>query len=319
MNEKAEEWLFSNLGNLEFSEFAVVSKVSGESNNNLILDTDRGKRVLKVSKDISTDRLENEAQCLRFLDKNSVLNVPELVFFEPGADIGDVLIQTYVGGDDVNPEDLEGEELRKLAEAIAEHQLSIEKYNSYFDEDVKSYIGLKEFFRKDFQKWGKEPYEEYLNLVDEPDEKVKRLYRKHRKMIDSIDSDLKLEQSFIHGDLAANLRRSGDKIFVIDWELGRSGAKEIELLYLFEHSDMSEEKRKKVIKHYRRISGLSEGFEEARKLYPRSLAFNDLMWTAKRKEKARKQKDEDAERYQDMFERRLSKFSNFFNSATEQI
>jgi thiamine kinase-like enzyme len=130
-------------------------------------------------------------------------------------------------------------------------------------------------------------------------------------MIKSIGSDLELKQSFVHGDLAANIRASGEELYIIDWELGRAGAKEIELLYLFEHSEMPEEKREKVIEHYHRKTGLSDGFEEAREIYPRSLAFNDLMWAAKRKEKARKQEDGDVERYEEMFRRRLNRVQEF--------
>lgn len=311
MSEEVEKWLEKKQSDFDFSDFRVVSKTSGESNNNWIIETDRGKRILRISRDISDNRLENEAKSLKFLQKQNISNIPQLIYFEQDSVLGEVLLETYIGQESVEPNKLTNKHLRELSNLIADIHIEPEKYNEFFDENERKEIRLKEALLEDFKKWGEEPYQEYLKKADRPRKKIENFYEMHKKTLENIESSLKLEKTFIHGDLAANIRKTSDELYIIDWELARLGCPTIEILYLFEHANLDSEKREHFLDCYQESRKLEKGFREARKIYPKSLAFNDMIWAAKRLEKV-KENGGDVERYKEMLNKRLDKLEKLY-------
>ena len=135
---------------------------------------------------------------------------------------------------------------------------------------------MRDVFEKDFRKWSKRPYREYINLADDTDPPVKDFFQKQQKLLDEVPEQ-EVQQRLCHGDLGFNIRTSGDKVFIIDWEFSRMDFPENEILCFFEHED--QEQREVFLDEYRE---LDSGFNFLRAFYPKFLAFNDMIWAAKR-------------------------------------
>ncbi|PSH02479.1 MAG: hypothetical protein BRC26_00360, partial [Nanohaloarchaea archaeon QH_8_44_6] len=128
-------------------EFELTDRKSGESNHNFIIKSRGEKYVLRVSKNVSRrSRLQEEAKALEFLEENGVKEIPEKEWFGE-TEIGAVLIETYVGKEDLEKGDFTEEELRKSAKLLAEiHLTSIKKYNNFFNTEKEDKASLREIY-----------------------------------------------------------------------------------------------------------------------------------------------------------------------------
>ncbi len=282
--EKVEKWLQQNEDEIGIDFKGVKISASGESNHNFVIDSTE-KLVLRVTKDISRkSRLMNESKVLEFLESQNIGKVPRKIYFKESTELGEVLIESFVGNEKVDTEDLTENRVRNLAKKVAEiHSIPLEDYEDFSEEEVNEKRSLNSIFKEDFKKWSKRPYEEYKELCSNPDEQIKDFYEDQEDLLSRIP-DKQVRQGLCHGDLGFNIRASGDQIYIIDWEFSRINHPDIEILYCFEHLEMSQEQREIFLEEYRKVRNTGEEFELLREIYPRFLAFNDMIWAAKRTE-----------------------------------
>jgi len=266
-------------------EFELTDRKSGESNHNFIIKSRGEKYVLRVSKNVSRrSRLQEEGKALEFLEENGVKEIPEKEWFGE-TEIGAVLIETYVGNEDLEKGDFTDEELRKSAKLLAEiHLTPIKKYNNFFNTEKEDKASLREIYATEYKKWSERPYREYLEIAEETDERVEKAYEKQEQLFEDVP-DIKVSQRPVHGDLGFNVRRSGEKIFFVDWEYFTAGYPGHDIVYFFEHEGLSMGQRELFLEEYRKHRELGEEFEENRERYRKFLAFNDAVWAVKRIER----------------------------------
>lgn len=301
---KVDRWLRENAERIGIDYKDIHSTADGESNHNFIVEAD-DRMVLRISRSISRrTRLENEAKKLDFLESQSIDSVPRKIHLEKDAEIGEVLLETYVGDKDVNKDNLNEERLRSFAEKIAEiHSIPVKSYQNFSGKSIEE-TTLKDSFEKDFRKWSKRPYHEYLELADNPDERIERFFRKQKELLSNVPEQ-QIEQSLTHGDLGFNFRASGNQVSIIDWEFSRIDVPENEILYFFEHGDLDSEQREVFLNEYRKHRSPDENFELLREIYPKFLAFNDMIWAAKRVE--------EGDDKQELFEERMERLENYYS------
>lgn len=303
-SEKVDTWLKENSDRLEIDYQRIHGTESGESNHNFVVEAEE-KLILRASRDISRkSRLENEAEKLDFLEKQGIEKVPRKKHFEKNTEIGEILLETYIGDEEVNKENLDRERIRSLARKTAEiHSIPVKKYRNFTGKEVKNERSLKEIFMEDFRKWSERPYREYMKQTDNPDERVKDFFSRQRQLLEKIP-DISVRQGLIHGDLGFNLRASGKEVFIIDWEFSKISFPENEILYCFEHEKLDQDQREIFLEEYRRDRNLHPEFEKLRKIYPKFLAFNDMIWAAKRIEEGDDKKE--------LFNDRIEKLRNLY-------
>lgn len=285
MEDRIVDWLKQQGDQLVIDDFQIDEIRSGESNYNIVLETKDDRYVLRISQDVSREnRLKNEYKSLKLLKRNNIENVPEPVQLERDTAFGDMLLVEFVGSQDMKSDDFTEEQLSHLAETLAEiHSIEAEEYNQLFDADKEPQTTLNEEYRQDFRRWSEKPYREYLENTEKPDPEIKKYYRKQKELVESIP-EIEIDQVFTHSDLRFNVRSSDDEIFIVDWEYGRVSYPGHELIYFFEHENLTEKQRKHFLSEYRKYRKLGKAFEETRERYVKFIAFNDAIWAANRLE-----------------------------------
>jgi len=288
--EKVENWLKANQERLGIDFKQVYPVDSGESNHNFVIESDE-KKVLRVTKTISRkSRLENEAEKLEFLADQGIEGVPEKIFFEKETELGEVLIESFVGTEKVDKNNLNEERIRSLATKIAEiHSIPVESYRNFSGSQEGKERSLKQIFKEDFVKWSERPYKEYRELSENVDERIEYFFGKQKELLKEIP-DAKVKQGLCHGDLGFNIRATENEVFIIDWEFSRISHPGIEIIYCFEHEKLDNKQRKIFLEEYRKTRDTGNHFEFLRKVYPKFLAFNDMIWAAKRIEEGEDKK-----------------------------
>lgn len=283
--QKIDNWLQENSERTGITDFKIKDVKAGESNHNFIIKIEEEKYVLRISKSISREsRLENEAEKLEFLDNQEVNRVPRKIFFEKDTELGEVLIESFAGDKELDKESMNDERLRSLARKIAEiHSIPVEKYNGFSGKDKPETKKLKKILSSDFEDWSKRPYEEYLELVDDPDQRIIDYFQKQQKLLNKVP-EKEIKTSLVHGDLGFNIRATENQVFIVDWEFSRIDYPELEILYCFEHEKLSSDQREIFLEEYRKHRELDGIFDDIRDLYKKFLGFNDMIWAAKRVE-----------------------------------
>lgn len=282
--EKVNDWLRENAEKIGIDYQGVHGTEAGESNHNFVIEAEE-KLILRVSREISRkSRLENEAEKLDFLEKQSIERVPRKVYFEKDTEIGDILIETYTGEKEVNKNNFSEPRVRSLASKLAEiHSIAVDDYIDFSEKNIERNRTLRDIFAEDFRKWSKRPYREYLERTDNPDERIKDFFKKQKKLVEEVP-EIPVRQGLCHGDLGFNIRATGNQVYIIDWEFSRIDYPGTEILYCFEHEDLNEKQREIFLDEYQKYRTLRRDFQKARELYPQFLAFNDLIWAANRVE-----------------------------------
>ncbi|MFB6174928.1 MAG: aminoglycoside phosphotransferase family protein [Candidatus Nanohalobium sp.] len=298
--EKVESFLDKNRDVLG-RDFELEERKTGESNHNFIIEAEEERYVLRVSRQVSRrSRLREEAEALDFLEEQEVEHVPRLEWFGE-TEIGAVLIETFVGEENIQKGDFDEEELRRSAELLADiHKISTEEYNDFFGTQKEQKASLRKIYAREYRKWSERPYNEYLDAAEEPDERLKEAYRRQEKLFKTVP-DIEVPQRPVHGDLGFNVRKSGEKVFFVDWEYFTTGFPGHDVVYFFEHEGLDEEEREVFLEEYRRHRELDKAFEENRERYRKFLAFNDMIWAAKRLETG----EGDQEKMQEIFDEKM--------------
>lgn len=293
-------------------DFELTGRKSGESNHNFIIEADGEKYVLRVSRKVSRrSRLREEAKALEFLEENGVENIPRKEWFGE-TEIGAVLIETFIGDEDLENNHFTDQELRKSAELLAEiHSIPIEKYNKFFDTEKDEKDSLREIYATEYKKWSERPYREYLEVVEETDERIEKAYKLQEQLFEDVP-DVDVDQRPVHGDLGFNVRRSEDEIFFVDWEYFTAGYPGHDIVYFFEHEGLDEEEREIFLDEYRKHRELDDVFERNRERYRKFLAFNDAVWAAKRIASG----EGDRDKMENIFEEKISKLEELHGGLT---
>ena len=293
-------------------DFELTGRKSGESNHNFIIEADGEKYVLRVSRKVSRrSRLREEAKALEFLEENGVENIPRKEWFGE-TEIGAVLIETFIGDEDLENNHFTDQELRKSAELLAEiHSIPIEKYNKFFDTEKDEKDSLREIYATEYKKWSERPYREYLEVVEETDERIEKAYKLQEQLFEDVP-DVEVDQRPVHGDLGFNVRRSEDEIFFVDWEYFTAGYPGHDIVYFFEHEGLDEEEREIFLDEYRKHRELDDVFERNRERYRKFLAFNDAVWAAKRIASG----EGDRDKMENIFEEKISQLEELHGGLT---
>jgi aminoglycoside phosphotransferase (APT) family kinase protein len=241
--EKVDHWLRENSDRLGIDYRKLHNTESGESNHNFVVEGEE-KLVLRVSRDISRkSRLENEAEKLDFLEDQNISRVPRKIHFEKDTDIGEVLLETYTGGEELDKKNFSESRIRSLASKVAQiHSIPVDEFLKFSGENIERNRTLKDIFIEDFRKWSERPYREYLKHSDNPDDRIKNFFQKQKELVKEVP-EIPVRQGLCHGDLGFNIRATGDQVFIIDWEFSRIDYPGTEILYCFEHDDLSQEYR----------------------------------------------------------------------------
>lgn len=308
---KIEDWLKSNSEATGLENFQIEDVRQGESNHNYIISSDDGKQVLRISRKISRrNRLKNEFQSLQLLDKEDIENVPEQIFFSEDTEFGALLIESFVGEEDLTrARQLEDTQIENLAHQMSEiHNIGAEKYNQLFSEEKETQRSLKEIYQDEFDIWSRIPYEEYLDIAENPREDLKHYFEKQKELVKEF-GDEKVDQGFIHSDLGFNLRVSSDEVFIVDWEYGTIGYPGHDIMILFEHGQFSDKQKEKFLEEYQKHRNLSSSFQKVRELHPGFLAFHDAVWAAKRVEREPERDDR-----KQLLQRKIAKLESFYKN-----
>jgi aminoglycoside phosphotransferase (APT) family kinase protein len=309
--EEVKNWLRNNEDDIGLQNLEVEEVKSGESNHNIILNSDSGKYVLRISRKVSRrNRLENESKSLKLLQEEEISQVPRQKYFSEETPFGPVIIEDFIGEKDLERAHmLEDEQIKSLAELLGKtHSIDIEKYNQVFEEEARHTKNLREIYEEEFERWSKIPYEEYLEIVDEPRDDLEKYYERQKDLVEEVP-DAEVPQSFIHSDLGFNLRTKNSETVIVDWEYGTSGYAGHDLMILFEHGQLNDEQREKFLKEYRKYRDLGSEFSKVRDIHPGFLAFHDAVWAAKRVEQ-----EQNKEERKEILKRKLDKLETFYKN-----
>lgn len=314
MEETAKNWLQQNYERLGLEDYSISEVKSGESNHNLIIRSENERYVLRVSRDISReDRLRNEAEKLGFLEDQDIEGVPRKLFFSGDEEPGSVLLETFVGQEDLDAEKMNHERLRSLAERIADiHAIPLENYNSFYGADRGNTVDLRKVYEDDYRDWSRRPFREYKQLVERPDPRLGKYFERQKQLLKEVP-EVKVKRRLVHGDLGFNIRATGNRIFIVDWEFSRLDYPGNEILYCFEHEGLDQNQRQVFLQEYRKHRELGPIFEKIRKIYPGFLAFNDAVWAAKRVEID----SEKADKHGELLETKLDKLETFYKERDQ--
>lgn len=309
--EEVKNWLRNEEDKIGLESVEIADVKSGESNHNIILKSNSGKYVLRISKEISRrNRLRNESRSLKLLKKEEISQVPRQKYFSKNTPFGPIIIEEFIGEKDLaRAHMLNDRQLESLAELLGKtHSLDIEDYNQVFGADISNTKNLREIYKEEFERWSKTPYEEYLDIADEPIEELEKYYKLQKTLVEKVP-DTEVHQSFIHSDLGFNLRTENDEAVIVDWEYGTSGYAGHDLMILFEHGQLSNNQRDKFLKEYKKYRDLGEEFSKVKELHPGFLAFHDAVWAAKRVEQ-----EQDTEKREKILKRKLDKLETFYKN-----
>lgn len=323
MEDKIQAWVEENREELGIgeSDFRLVELTEGESNHVYRVESEEellikaSGIVVRTSLEVSDDRIARESKVLDVLEGEGFSRVPRKVYFEDSELVGQpVLAQTFVGEHDIDIGEMNPEQKDNFAKRLAElHSITPESFNEAFGEEEPMEVSMEYELEGNFEKYSREPFEEYVEKADSIDERVKSLFRKQKELFNEmIETEGLLPWRMNHGDPSNNVRATGEDIFLIDWELGRPGVPRFELVYMFRHNDMSVEERREFLNLYRNYRSTSDFADKMADKWERFLAFNDMIWAAKRKERV-KERNEDASRYEEMFEKRIENLEKMWN------
>ncbi|MFB6190063.1 MAG: aminoglycoside phosphotransferase family protein [Candidatus Nanohaloarchaea archaeon] len=290
-------------------DFKVAGREKGENNFNFVVKGREEKYVVRVPRGGGENRLKSEARMLEFLEQQGIENVPTRILY---LEDYPALVESFAGGMELESENLTGARLENLASLLARiHSIPVDRYNEFFDSDRPRKTTLEKVYREDFEKWSRKRLEEYLELAENPDERLEEYSERQRELFESADLDIEVPHAVTHGDLSHNIRGSGDRVYIIDWELGRVGYPVHDLLYFLHWQELEAWQEEKLISAYREHRDLP-GYEKTKDIYPKFLSYNDTIWAANRMVKA---EGDEKERFRQMFQERMERLENMYREV----
>jgi len=320
MKTDIEDWIVENKHKIGFdSEIEIKDISKGESNHTFeieCLKSDQSK-ILRTSLSISDDRIKHESKILTLLENLNLQDVPRKIYYQEKTSLNQpILVETFVGTADIETKDLNKKQVKNLAHKLAKiHSIEPKEYNKFMKAETPSKSTLGYEFREDFKKYSKTPFEAYKKLSKDIDKRITNFYKKQKEIVKEAENvGDKLSWGMCHGDISHNIRINSDNsLSLIDWELARPGIPRFELVYLFKHSKFSKSMQNSFLEEYekvREIPSVAEAWSNKRWKF---LAFNDMIWAAKRKEKL-KHRGKDYFKYEKLFEKRLKELEELYNN-----
>lgn len=263
--------------NSSISSPEIFWRRSGEHNFVFLLEEEDRKLVAKTPKPVAgTGSLENEYKVLELLKENGIKFVPEAIDFLEE----DVLLMEYIDGEEKKPEDLNNTLIKQLARKLARiHSIESETLRE-LDSGLDRVSTVKSELKKSFERFSRRRYEQYLRAADESDQRVSDQFRKQKALVHEAP-EIKIEPSLTVGNLG-DLILKEEEIFMIDWEFSSPGIDAGDIFYLFKHSELSPEQEDSFMQAYREERDLEIATSDLDGIYPRFLAFNDMIWAALR-------------------------------------
>ena len=219
---------------VKLNKFLLLGR--GAHNENFILDTNKGKFVLRIVNVKNSERLKREYEILKKLKGRFG---PKVYFFDDSKKIikRDYLLEELIEGEKA-PEKVNKKLLKDVAKFLkklhSSSKISINKkkdliyfsLDKYFKKYIRSYQKLRKVLDKKINK-------NVLKQIDFLFEKTKEICNNNKKLL----SDRK-KKVVIHGNVdPEHIMYSKGKIKLIDWEFARYGLEESDLIffvYLYE-------------------------------------------------------------------------------------
>jgi|TARA_Y100000034_G_C6799849_1_gene358768 aminoglycoside phosphotransferase (APT) family kinase protein len=216
----------------ELKKFKLLGR--GAHNENFILETNKGKIVLRIVNVKNAERLKKEYKILKKLNGKFG---PKVYSFDESKKIikRDYLLEELIEGENA-PEKTN----KKLLVDVAKFLKKLHSYSKIAVNKKKDliYSSLDEYFKgyiKDFQKLKKvlEKDKILLEQIDFLFNKTQEICEKNKKLLSNRN-----KKSIIHGNVdPEHIMYSKSKIKLIDWEFARYGLEESDLIffaYLYE-------------------------------------------------------------------------------------
>lgn len=179
----------------------------GEVNDSYLLDLGEIKAVLRVSRDVGIDTLENEARALSILNLSQV---PRLLYFDKMDLIQGKhwILESYVAGTTVAR--LSPTQFHELGKLLAQI------HNNTVSDDMG--VNAWDVFVKSCRLFGDEAF-----LLSHPDERLRSAVNKSVSVFKQQELVLsKINPVLIHSDATpSNILVDGDNVNLIDWEFAK--------------------------------------------------------------------------------------------------
>ncbi|MDO8260462.1 MAG: phosphotransferase [Candidatus Magasanikbacteria bacterium] len=234
-----------------FPEFKIIGKRSGLSNCNYIIETPKGKYILRANKikpSGSTNLLVDEYNVLKFFSELKLDFVPKTVFFDEEKNIH---LLSYIEGRKIRFRNISQKGMEQAIAKLYQINLLADKFLDYCLKNNLTFKSPKsEVDRLRIR------IEKKINDVNDDS-----IFSETKKwVIRRLEEDFprqKIDQTRIflnHGDPADNLILNKGNISIIDWEYSRltygPG-----LVHILAHGSMGKEKEEKLLQFYSKISG----------------------------------------------------------------
>lgn len=194
----------------EFQNIEVIEKLEGEHNHNYVFSSNRGKFVLRKSKEHleENNRLLSERNVLKFLEAQGIDFAPVSILYDKEKDIH---VTTFVGLKDISLAELNLEELINWIQNLAEiHSLNYEEFHEFCESNGYSYNRPETLDQK------VEQIKENLAEAENSDEELIE-WTKHK--LGKLDLKHEVNKPRLtHHDLHNSTRKSQSNLFIIDWE-----------------------------------------------------------------------------------------------------
>ena len=287
-----------------FKDLEIKERLEGEHNYNYIFTSDRGKFVLRESKEHldEENRLRSERNVLEFLEKQEIDFTPKSVSYDRERDIH---VMTFVGSEDTSLGELDQRDLEKWASDLAKmHSLSYEGFKYFCEERNYTY---------------EEP-----ETVDDKVEQIRQKLAEVRntdtelvewaeQKLEELDCQSELVQPRLtHHDIHNSTRKDQGNLSVIDWEFAGFSYYPVEdLADALIDENLREEQIKIIVDQYKRLSNIEltdSVLKESKKL---KLLFQ-LSWSLVEISKL-KQRSESTEKYSKYARERKEKYNSIEN------
>lgn len=287
-----------------FKDIEFHEMLEGEHNHNYIFSSDRGKFVLRKSKDHldEENRLRSERNVLKFLEHQGINIIPKSTSYNEERDIH---ITTFVGSEDTSLGNLTQLDLEKWVSNLAEaHSLNYKDFKDFCKERNYQYSKPRTVGEKveDIQEKLAEAGNTDRKLVEWAEQKLEEL---------NYSSELD-EPRLTHHDIHNSTRKSQNNLFIIDWEFAGFSYYPIEdLADILLGENLKQEQIELVIDQYKQLSSIKitgSVLKESKKL---KLLFQ-LSWSLVEISQLN-QNGKSTEKYHEYARERKEKFNSIEN------
>lgn len=287
-----------------FEDIEIVEKLEGEHNYNYIFKSERGKFVLRKSKEHLDEeqRLRSERNVLKFLEHQGIKFIPRSVSYDNERDIH---ITTFVGSENTSLGKLSQKELENWVSNLSKiHSLNYEEFKSFCEERNYSYREPETVVQK---------IDEIRERLAEAESTDKELVEWAEEKLGELNYSIELDEPRLtHHDIHNSTRKSQNNLFVIDWEFAGFSYYPLEdLADILIDENLKKEQVELVIDQYKSLSTIEITESVLTNNKKLKLLFQ-LSWSLVEISKPRKN-GESSEKYHNYARERKEKFNSIQN------